>query len=268
MTISRASLITTEQMVNDIRQHVGHFDPNGNRRMGDADSAHQVIFGWRPGYGDVVAKPFTKYQRGLREMVSLETVALRGFDAIEPLQLARGGLATYLFTRRLRELRHLGQFDWNANIASPRLRTSIAPTLTSVADALSSYHNAGIVHGDYQAKNAMFGPDGRPIYGDAEKTWIDAPVEPRTAIANRDVGLFGVSVLARGLLHDRSASYRAGYLGDQLLDPYFAATDPANYNMTPQERQAAITDYWVGAIQRGYTPSWVTRQTQPAQPVG
>jgi hypothetical protein len=259
---SVASQLSTEQISNDVRNSIGDFEPNENERLGNEDSAHHVLPGTIPKFGEVVIKPHGKHQRAVQEQRALEAVAAKGFEAIEPLLVVKGGLATYLVTRRIPDLRHLGQLDWDVRATSPRLRSSITPTLNEVSDNLAAYHQGGVVHGDYQVKNAMRLPMGGPIYGDAEKTWINPPKEVMTGFGNKDVALFGASALARGLLEDRPAEYRAQYMESELLTPYLKAVNPDQFAMSPEERQQAIMNYWLAGMNtRGIAP-WPGRQMQ------
>lgn len=230
-----------EKIVNDIRHNIGYFQPDPNLRPGDADSSHYVLFGVMPEFGSVAVKPFTRRrQKATREKDALKAVASRGFDALEPLVVAEGGLASYLITRRISDLRHLGELDWRANIASPRLKRSITPTLNKVASVLADLHNSGIVHGDYRVQNAVFDPTGTHVFVDGENAWVDLPPALRTDASNKDVGLFGASALHRGVLSDRSAGYRAGYMKDELLTPYLEAVGGTGLTMKPEERQKTI----------------------------
>ena len=153
MTVARASHVTPEQVAFDIQSNVGKFVPDPNIALGDTDSAHQVLFGHLEGIGQVAVKPFTKVGRAEGERSRLEAVAERGFDAIEPIDVVRGGLSAYLISERRPGLTHLGQVDWSANIATPRLHNVLTPTIHDVASQMASLNNAGITHGDLQAKN-------------------------------------------------------------------------------------------------------------------
>lgn len=251
-----------QDIVDDIKPHVGDFVEVEGEALGNQDSAHNVRFGESSELGPIAVKPFGKYQRAWREAWALDAVAQKGILAIEPLKVAQGALAAYLITRHVPDLRHLGQLDWKVEAGSSRLRTVIAPTLNEVASTLAGNHKRQVVHGDYQPKNAMRLPTGEQIYGDAEKTWVDPPVTEMTGLGNKDVALFGATALSWGLLQDSSPSYRAGYVNEELLDPYLRTANPEQFAMSPEERQQAIVNYWVEGMKRGGVASWPGKQMQ------
>src|SRR5262249_23919129 len=157
-------------VVEDIRRNVGYFTPDPHLRLGDADSAHGVLFGEMHGEGDVAVKPHASETRAHAERLALEKVASMGFETLNPMRVATGGLAAYLITARRSGIRHLAQMNWNVNVAQrDELESMIIPTLSRAASAMAQWHSAGIFHGDPQAKNVAFGPDGVPIFVDAEK---------------------------------------------------------------------------------------------------
>ncbi len=259
---SVVSQLPAEKIVEDVNNSIGAFTSDKNKRLGNQDSAHGVIFGTMAEFGPVVVKPHAKAQRAKREASALEAVSAKGFIALEPLLVAKGGLATYLVTRQVPDLRHLGQLDWSVERGSPRLHALIAPTLNEVADTVGSYHEAEVVHGDYQPKNAMRLPGGAPVYGDAEKTSVNPPREIMTGLGNKDIALFGAVALHNGLLSEQSPQYRVGYLEDELLAPYLKAVDPERFAMSIEERERAIVEYWLEGARIGGVATWPGRQMQ------
>lgn len=252
---------SAQETVRDVQRTVGYFEPSPHLRIGDADSAHQVLFGTMPGMGGpVVVKPFSKPGKAQVESRNLIGVHERGFEALEPLAVAGGSLATYLITRQRPGLTHLGQVNWSANIASPHLKRVITPTLGLAGHTAATWHNAGITHGDLQVKNMVYDPNGTSVYVDAEKTQLKSGSAQLTHVASKDLGLLGLSVLSRGLLDDRSVQYRAGYLNEALLDPYFDVAKPQIFTVPEDQRRADLQAHWVGKMQSGYTPAWVGRQ--------
>lgn len=245
-----------EALINDVRRAAGHFEPNPYRQLGEGDSAHGVMFGVMPEHGEVAVKPF--YSGAVKARIearNLVAVKERGFDALEPLQVVSGGLASYLITRHREGLENLGQVPWAASVASPHLRGVLAPALTTAGETAAQWHNAGVTHGDMQAKNMIFGSNGESVYADAEKTQLNSPAVTRTRLAHRDLTKLGHSVLDRGLLADRSPKYRAGFLTDALVDPYLDLVKPELFALDPQTRRAALEDWWVQAVQEGRAPS-------------
>jgi hypothetical protein len=238
-----------ELTVNDIRHNVGHFDLNEHMVLGNTDSAHEVIFGTMPILGEVAVKPFTREARAETESRNLMKAEKMGLETVEPLLVATGGLASYLVTRYKDDVTHLGMVDWHVDVANPDLHDVIDPTLATAAGTVAEWHTKGAAHGDLQVKNVTYTNTGRPIFLDAERaTFHPAPDRFRLA-ADRDMQKLGKSALLRGLLYDKSASYRAGYLTDRLLIPYLDAVDPKKFDHSPEERQKVIADYWVYALQ-------------------
>lgn len=230
-----------EAVVNDVRRAVGHFEPNPYLRLGEEDSAHGVMFGEISAYGEVAVKPFYGGPGKARiEAGNLKAVAERGFDALDPLDVVGGGLATYLITRRREGLGHLGQVPWTTNVASPTLKGVLAPTLIAAADTAAQWHNAGVTHGDMQVKNMSYDRNGGSVYGDAEKTQVNTPPPARTQLAHRDLAKFGFSVLERDFLGDRSPRYRAGFLAEAFVDPYLELAKPELFALSPKVRRAAL----------------------------
>src|SRR5579862_2421436 len=127
--------VTPEQIQQDVRQNIGYFTEEPNLRMGEADSAHGVVFGTLAEEGDVALKPFANLANAAHEQRNLERVTLMGLEALEPVRVAAGGLAAYLITRRLPGLRHLGQVNWAATVAQRKhLETVVNPALEQAAD--------------------------------------------------------------------------------------------------------------------------------------
>lgn len=244
-----------EAVVSDIRQHVGYFELNPYLQLGDEDSGHGVLFGAMPQHGDVAVKPFYgKRGKANIEARNLERVKDLGFDAFQPLEVATGALAAYLITQRRPGIQHLGQVDWAADVASPRIRRILTPTLDTAATTAASWHTAGVTHGDMQIKNMMYDRSGSSVYGDAERTQVNLPPEALTQLAHRDLTMLGFSVNERGFLRDRSPRYRAGFLAESFVDPYLAATNPGEYVMDAESRKQAVVDWWTLAFRIGELP--------------
>lgn len=247
-------------IVNDVRATVGNFQLNPHLQLGDADSAHQVMFGQIDPFGHVAVKPFTKEGKARRESKLIEEISIRGFDTLEPLMVATGGLGAYLITSRQPDLRHLGQMDWAANIASPRLNTDLVPALYTAGDHIGRMHGRKIVHGDYQVKNAAVNNQGKPVVVDVERAQINQSEGLFEAGADNDHTLFGLSVMARGLLADRSPSFRAGFLADKFLSPSFDAEQSSGQEVDRAARIATIQARWVALIKVGRIPIWLQKQ--------
>ncbi len=239
-----------EDIVKDIRHNVGHFVENPYLRLGDADSAHGVIFGELDSLGEVAVKPHSKPPRPRAEFRNLERAAARGVDAVVPLQVADGQIAHYLFTQRRPGLSHLGQVNWGVGIAAPELRSVVAPTLNLGASTIADMHNVGITNLDSQAKNIVFDTDGNHVLADGERISFDEPYGTRTIHANHDVQVLGYSVLHRGLLADRSPTYRAGFLTDEIAEPYLGRVDGELFPDPLEVRREDIKDKWIGFIQK------------------
>lgn len=232
-----------EAIISDIRQTFGHFAPNQYQQLGDADSAHGVLFGTMADYGAVAIKPFSRLVKARIEAQMIDVVRQRGFRTLDPLTIASGGLGAYLVTRYQPNLRHLGQVDWCTTVASNRIGSELAPTLHAVGRFAGDLHGAGIVHGDLKPKNAVFDNTGKPVAVDLEKALRDRSAANHAHGSDEDLRLFGSNVLGQGLLHDRSPSFRAGFLRDHLIQPaYDAAHVPHDERA---QRQRAIQTRWI-----------------------
>lgn len=259
---------SSENLVNDIRRSVGHFEPNPYLRLGETDSAHGVLFGDIPALGSVAVKPFTTRVRAMDESWNLRAVAKKGFAALEPLNVATGALSSYLITKRRPDLRPLSQLCWRADVASPRLRQTLEPALGLAAETAAAWHNAGIIHGDMGVKNLAYDTIGQSVFIDAERSLVGSrSLQRRTAGAHRDLALLTRSVLAKGLLADRSPRYRLGFVEDTFLTPYFDLVKPENFSLAPETRIAAIKDWATRYLASpiGRTPSFALPGFDPAR---
>jgi tRNA A-37 threonylcarbamoyl transferase component Bud32 len=207
----------------DIAHNVGYFEENHYLRLGDADSGHGVLFGNLHPYGAVAIKPHETVGRAMHEREVMVYAAEKGIDTLETLDIAAQGIYAYLITRYRPELRHLGQFDWNENVASRRLRKVVSPTLHFAANFAGQIHSKGMTHGDFQVKNVAITRDGEPVFSDVENGQIRLKGNELKEKGNRDLIRFSSSLLRRGLLYDRSIKYRLNYLGDEFVDPAIEA---------------------------------------------
>lgn len=246
-------------VVNDIRHSIGHFVPNPYLRLGDADSAHEVIFGQLEPHGAVAVKPFTREGRARRELTMITKIRERGFDTLEPLAVATGSLGTYLITRYRPGLHHLGQLNWAVDVASPKLKSVLTPSLHSAAEVAGNLHAAGITHGDFQAKNVAFDRQG-PVVLDLERAQVGRPTPDYTTDRAKDLSMFGFTVLGRGLLHDRSPNYRARFLGEEFVIPSLEKRQGRRVDESPEDTRDQIQAEWMEAIRRGKYPQWLQRQ--------
>ncbi len=229
--------IVRQMHLDDIAQSVGYFVEHPYRQLGDTDSGHGVLFGTLPPYGEVGIKPFLTIGQAEHEKKILEHVMEQGFDAIEPLDIAAQGVYVYLISEYRPKLRHLGQVNWNENVASRRLKRVITPTVNFAAELAGDLHSRGITHGDMQAKNVLLATDGTPVLGDLENGQMHLSGTELARKGDRDMTRFGWSVLSRGLLADRSMRYRLSYLGDELVDP---ALDAEGLSVDYDRRKAVL----------------------------
>lgn len=257
--ITHGNKVAAEDVVKDVQQHVGYFVPDPHLALGDTDSAHGVLFGELAGAGPVAVKPHQKLGRAELERNNLEQVMRVGFDSLEPLQVAAGSLAAYLVTRRRGGIRHLGQMNWEVNdvLSRDELNRVVIPTLGNVAVTLAAWHGSGVFHGDAQAKNMAYDAQGNAIYIDAEKTQFHPNQEMSAKLANKDVALFGLSTLARGLLRDRSPSYRSGFLRAHLLGPYTESMKNKAHRVDTDQVASLVQARWEEATKHGYVPRWM-----------
>jgi|GEM_PF-4053435 len=252
--------LLSEGYVNDIRASVGYFEPDPYLVLGESDSMHGVMFGVMPELGQVAIKPFQRLGKAQAEEHNLRNVAERGFDALEPITVASGGLASYLITERRKGLRHLGQMDWSTDVASKRLSNVLVPALGVAAQTAADWHSAKITHGDMQIKNMAYDVHGNSVYIDAEKTAIGTSLPSHlTQLAHKDLGMLTSSVLhsSRGFLHDKSPSYRVGVVTESFIDPYLDAAKPEQFALSPEVRRKAIVDWLTAYVNtRGSMPTF------------
>jgi hypothetical protein len=255
MSAERGGNIDMEARLHDIQSAVGTFHLHPGLGGGESDSGHEVVFGDLVGYGNVAVKPFVGKSgegRAWQEAGMLEEVARRGFETLDPVDVAKGSLATYLVTSRRPGLHHLGQLTWNDGITSRQLRTLIIPSLTAAADTIGSLSAAGINHGDFQPKNAVFDRSGAPVIVDLERSQRDHPPNEHSKRFDHDVWLFGEMAFYKGLLADRSPRYRADWMEEKFLAPAYAAASPGarGGEETMNIRVEKIKDEWKQKIEK------------------
>lgn len=252
----RLSRVEADPIIYDINDNIGRFYPNPFLVLGDHDSGHGVRMGELEGVGVVAIKPHANHDRARREEWILSTAQERGFETIEPITVVDGGLKSYLITERREGLTHLGQLDWSATVASPSLSSTLTPALNAAGQEIADRHNAGFTSMDTQVKNLVVDATGTHVLVDAEKIIIDEPAKHWARHADRDVSLVGLSALSRGLLHDRSASYRVGYLDAQVLEPYLEGLVPGDVVDASDERRDSIKSSWQQGIDYGPKSFW------------
>ncbi|HSX23736.1 MAG TPA: lipopolysaccharide kinase InaA family protein [Candidatus Saccharimonadales bacterium] len=257
---------TPEAVVNDIRHNVGHFVPDPHIQLGDTDSAHRLHMGMLEPYGQVAIKPFGREIKALHEKSMLQAVRERGFETFDPLAVASGSLGVYLITAYRPGLRHLGQVDWNVDIASPQLSRVIIPTLHTVGNFLAGLHRAEVTHGDFQVRNAVYDRLGKPVVVDLEKGQIQTnhSRDHRRKSKDADIQLFGQSVLDRGLLLDRSANYRARFLGEEFVTPAQEASSGTDSSEELERRKSEIQAKWMAGLRRDHGTPWMKQQLKDA----
>lgn len=214
-----ADFYDPSEVLRDLQQNVGFFKPNNFLRLGSADSGHHVQFGTLDPYGDVAVKPFTTLQSARREAGVLEYTRNQGFLIVEPLEIARGGLYTYLITKYDKNLRNLGQVDWRSTVASTRMHKILTPLVNYSGQYLGALHAKSIAHGDAQIKNILLRPDGTPVIGDMENAQINLQKSELNYESVTDLSALAQSLRCRGLLYDKSYKYQAAYFLDNLFEP-------------------------------------------------
>ncbi len=201
----------------DVNKNIGYFKENIYRSLGNSDSGHGVMFGELEPHGQVAIKPFPSITRAMHEQEVLDWILFHSNQqAIEPIKVATTGVYVYLITRYRQGLRHYGQLPWNQDITSRKLKKIISPVLENIAQITSDLHLSGITHGDMQPKNISYDDNG-PVWVDLENGQIKLKGAELCLKSNKDYERFGVSVLQRGLLEDRSLKYRLGYLRDNFI---------------------------------------------------
>jgi hypothetical protein len=179
----------------------------------------------------------------------LERAAEVGIDAVDPIMVAAGGLSSYLVTRYKSGLTHLGQTDWAIEDGSPDLRSIAEPALAYGAHVIADRHSHGVVNLDSQVRNIVSDVQGNPVFVDAEKAVFHQSPPIQAQLADKDVTTLGTSVLHRGLLNDKTSTYRVGYLTDKLLAPYFDQVKADTFVTAPPERTVSVQTHWDSFIQ-------------------
>ncbi len=214
-----ADLYDPTEVVRDFQHNVGFFKPNNFLRLGNADSGHHVQFGTLEPYGCVAVKPFITIQNARREAEVLEYTKNQGFTVVEPLEIAKGGLYSYLITQYDKNLRNLGQVDWRSTVASTRMHKILTPLVNYSGQYLGALHAKAISHGDAQIKNILLRPDGTPVIGDMENAQINLERSELNHESVTDLSALAQSLRCRGLLYDKSHSYQTDYFLDNLFEP-------------------------------------------------
>ncbi|CAN5659737.1 hypothetical protein BH23PAT1_BH23PAT1_3140 [soil metagenome] len=240
MNVSGERQTPESDVVNDITKYIGPFTPQESLRMGDSDSAHEVLFGALDPYGMVAIKPFTKEGKARGEVSAMNRIRERGFETFDPIMVATGSLAAYLVTYHREGLRNLGQVAWDVESGSHRLGTAIIPKLRMAADVSGRLHGAGVEHGDFQAKNVAFTRSGEPVIVDLERTLIGRAKPDLIAGSEKDMNKFSLSILARGLLYDRSPHYRAHFLGEEFIAPSIERANKGSRIMDPEQTRTKL----------------------------
>lgn len=208
-----------EIIIRDIQHNVGYFAVNHYQQLGDADSGNGVVFGKLKPYGEVAIKPFPTITPAKHEKEMLEYAKNKGFDTLNPLEIAVDGTYVYMISTFIPGLHHYGQIKWSENVASRRLKRELVPAINVAGNFVGLLHKNGITHGDFQAKNCAVRDIGSPVVIDMESSEKELQGSELDRKANKDLATFGTSILKRGLLADRSLSYRLKFLKDELIDP-------------------------------------------------
>ena len=224
----------------DIAAAIGGFrlEEQGN------GSGHKVAIGRSRRFGDVAVKAYVSLAKAAGERDRLLHISELDIPAITPLDVAVGGLANYLVTRRERGLRNWGQLTWARTIADRETNKLLLPALEQGGRDIAGVHNAGVTHGDLHPGNVMYRDDDF-IVGDVESSNVNVSGIHRTRGAARDLHRLGASLAVQhGFLGDRSPSFRAGALRDHLLAPY------SEVGTTPLDQQQ-IVEGWTNAVSTG-----------------
>jgi hypothetical protein len=227
---------TPEQISADIGQLYGSFELDPIGQLGVSDSAHGVIFGEIKGIGEVGVKPFTKLGKAQRELSIYDRVAEMGFDTIEPLEAARGEAASYLISIRRRGLRNLAQEPWSEVQEGERRTADRLAALGLLAVDSAELHDAGITHGDYQAKNVAYDTTtGLYVVNDVERMQIGRSGEYQRVGATEDIAKLGSSLLRKGIFGKSNPDSRVKLLDESLLQPYLDHSNDRSAQAIPDQ---------------------------------
>jgi len=214
-----------EVISQDISNIYGGFEIDPLGQLGVSDSAHGVIFGEIPEVGDVAVKPFTKIGKARHEQGNYLRISKRGFETIEPVDAVTGQRASYLISIRRRNLTNLAQRPWSESLEGEKRLADTFASLGSVALDTAVLHDAGITHGDYQAKNVVYdSATGLYVVADVERAQIDRVGHEHIVDATQDVVKVGESLLSKGVFEGASPGRRVELLEDALLGPYLSAS--------------------------------------------
>lgn len=218
-----------EVISQDISKLYGGFEIDTLGQLGVSDSAHGVVFGEIPGLGDVAVKPFTKIGKARHEQSNYERVLKKGFETIDPIDSVSGQRASYLISIRRRDLTNLAQRPWSESLDSEKRLADTFAGLGSVALDTAVLHDAGITHGDYQAKNIVYdSTTGLYVVADVERAQIDRAGDDHKVDATKDVIKVGESLLSKGVFAGVSPVRRVELLEGALLEPYLSSASSGN----------------------------------------
>lgn len=184
------------------------------------ESGHKVMFGEWGDRGEVVVKPHRLFDRASQEARQIGNVARLGLNTPELQAVVIGNKASYLVTSKYPGLQTLTGMAWNLGVADKALQRRAVPAMRNAATGLAVIHGKGAVHGDYQAKNVAKGPKDEQVVIDLEKVRVNMWGEKGADDRAKDLYLLASSLLIRGLLADRSPSYRTGFIAEHVVLPY------------------------------------------------
>lgn len=213
----------TPQM-HDARVAIPGFKANPYWTPDPKISGHGVFSGLLGTGEEVIIKPHTILSRANNEARRIETISRLGINTPELKGVFEGTRASYLAVLRYPRLQTLGQLDIDVDIADRSLHRTVKPAIDIAVSGLANMHVKDVVHGDFQAKNAAYGPDGEFVAIDLEKAQPNVQGDAGHNGRVNDLYLLGASLLLGNLLGGRKPSYRVGFLGAHVLGAYAEAT--------------------------------------------
>ena len=196
------------------------FRPNPYWTPDPLISGHGVFSGILTDGNEIIVKPHTVTQRAYNEAGRINSVIKLGINTPNLHGVYLGNYATYLAVDRYKGLQTLGQLNLDVDIADRSLHRLIKPAISTAVNGIADMHLKGVVHGDYQAKNAAFGPENEFVAIDLEKSQPNVSLENGHNGRANDLYLLGASLLLSRLISGRKPPYRAGFVSAHVLGEY------------------------------------------------
>lgn len=232
---------------------------NVARALGAKDSAHDVFFVQTPekdalGKKAIFAcKRFRRLESAKHEVGGLCEAVSRGFAALQPVGedgiFPIGNLGFFVVTEHVPRFTTMNYLGWrDAYAGQEGYERRIASPLRQIGRFAAQMHSAGIVHGDFQAKNIAQNLTGQFVLFDMEDSVFENPQGVNDidfiSRAGDDLEVLVSSLVSRGYLWNSTDVTFEKEITTNLLDPYLD-----NLALT----NTSIVDYAHHAVEEALT---------------